>query len=326
VVHLLDDDERRALSRLERAAIARAAIAGALSALIAGTTETLLQPIEEARPLVFWGVLGGVSALAAVLEIAFLSWDALRTAHALANAAGVSWDGHEEREQTLAVLARAALEVANPIESDVGVNPLKETPRWRLVLAGVAYKLKVSATNIVLKLIVRRALGRAAVRTWLHFLSVPVTAAWNAVVCARVLREVRVRVLGPSLVDDVVARLLPEGAPISAGLADAAPRAVAVAIVKSADLHPNLERLLRAVLARCGASPPDIDDTGAFVRARAALTDAERARVTALCRVAIVLDAKIPRRERLLAESIGVSGASLVRDRDRVLHGEPLSL
>jgi hypothetical protein len=286
----------------------------------------LLQPIEDTRPFVFWGVLGGVSALAAVLEIAFLSWDALRTAHALARAAGVSFSEDGEREQTLAVLARAALEVANPIETELGVNPLRETPRWQLLLAGVAYKLKVSATNIVLKLLVRRALGRAAVRTWLHFLSVPVTALWNAVVCARVLREVRVRVLGPSLVDDVVARLLPKGAPISAGLADAAPRAVAVAMVKSADLHPNLERLLRAVLARCGARPADVDDAGSFVRARDALSDDERARVTALCRVAIVLDGRVPRRERLLAESIGVSGASLARDRARVLHGVPLDL
>lgn len=333
LVHLLDEGERAAVRRIERLALLRAATAGALSALAAGLTETAVRPWEDSDPVVFWGAVGGVSALAAVGEIAFLSWDSLRSAHRLSLAAGLVVDEEQERQEALSVLARAALEVPSPPDAVAGVNPLKETQRWRLVLAGLAYKLKVSATNLIFKQLIRRALGRAAVRAWLQFVSVPITAAWNAYVCARVLRELRVRVFGASLASDVVRRLLPGDAPVPPLLAEALLRAVGACVVRSADPHPNLARLFAALERRTGASRPlHLDDAARFLTSLGALAPEQRATAMGLLRAAVVCDGRIARRERqLLEEAARVVGAvhdedALEQERRRVLAGEALAL
>lgn len=333
VVHLLDERERRALRRIERQAIARAGLVGALSAAIAAVAEVLVLEHQESRPLLFWLVVGGASAVAAVLEIAFLSWDALRSVHAMSVAAGVITDERFERQQVLTSLARAALEVPNPPTTAHGLDAYRETSKAVLVAAALVYKLKVSATNVVLKQVVRRALGRAALRSWLvPFVAVPVTALWNAVVSALVLREARVRIFGPSLAHDVVARLLPPDAALSPLLAEALPRAVGACVVRSADAHPNLEQLLDAVVRRCGTLPPTIDDSRAFLALLPRLSPGERDAARRLLRAACVIDGRIARRERvLLAEAAAAVGQSedmrlIEHERSRMLAGEPLAL
>ncbi len=332
-VHLLDDDERAAVRRVERAALARAALAGALSALAAALADAAVQHHEDANPLLYWAVVGGVSAVAAVSEIAFLSWDALRAAHGIRVAAGVALDDDHERTQLVAILVRAALEVPSPPDTVPGVNPLKETSRWRVVAAGLAYKLKVSATNVLFKQLVRRALGRAAVRAWLQFVSIPITAAWNLFTCARVLREVRVRAFGPSLAHDVVARLVPATTTVPPALAESLMRAVGACVVRSADPHPNLARLLHELERRLGAArPANLDDPAAFVCGLSALAPEHAGTVLRLLRAAVVCDGRVARRERaLVAEACAAlhsafDVSALDAERRRVVAGEPLVL
>ena len=96
---------------------------------------------------------------------------------------------------------------------------------------------------------------------------------------------------------------------------------------KSAAL--KLDIAPEALVAVCGAPEGSLDDPASALAA--SLSEPVGYPVLAQAvvpgdRVAIVLDGRVPRRERLLAESIGVSGASLARDRARVLHGVPLDL
>lgn len=309
-VHLLDDHERAALRRLERQTVTRAGLIGALSAGVAAAFEVALLPWED-DPIVYWGALGLVSGLCAVLEIVFLSIDALDAAHAqaaIAGALGDPLDDDSAREETFRVLARAALEIPNPRENPFALDPLKETSRWLLVGAGLVYKLKVSATNIILKQLVRRAMGRAALRaTIVPFVAVPVTAAWNMIVCARVLRELRLRVLGPAAAADVVARLLPTGMTTSAAQQEALVRAVGACVVRSADVHPNLVALMAALMERLGLSalPAEVDASARFLAAHAALPATERAVVVDVLRAAAVIDGRLGRAERALLRDAG---------------------
>jgi hypothetical protein len=310
-VHLLDARERAALRRLERQTIARAGLIGAVSAGIAAVCEVALLPYEH-DPVVFWGVLGVVSGLCAVLELVFLSIDALDAAHAQAAIAGalVERDDDEAREETFRVLARAALEIPNPRENPFALDPLKETSRWLLVAAAIVYKLKVSATNIVLKQLVRRAMGRAALRaTIVPFVAVPVTAAWNMIVCARVLRELRLRVLGPAAAVDVVARVLPAGLTVNAGQQEALVRAVGACVVRSADVHPNLVALMAVLMERLAldALPDEVDASARFLAVLAALPPVERVVVIDVLRAAAVLDGRLGRAERALLRDAGAA-------------------
>jgi hypothetical protein len=329
VVHLVDADERAALKRIERFALMRAAVAGASSALISAVAEVCVQDHETSDPVLYWGVIAAAGGVAAIAEIVFLSWDALRTVHGMSVAAGVLVvDDAAARSRVLTSLARAALEVPNPPTSAFGVNPHREANKLLLVGAAVLYKLKVSATNVFLKQVVRRALGRAAVRSILPFVAIPGTALWDFLVCRVVLREARVRIFGPSLAGDVVDRLLPAGHVVSPALAEALLRAAASCVVRTADLHPNLESLLTALVARVQAPvPAAVDDTAAFLRMLPSLDDADASVVRRFLRAAVVIDGRVARRERALLRDAGAwIDDDIEAERRRVLGGEPLFL
>jgi hypothetical protein len=217
-VHVLNPLERAAMRRVQAGAIGRAVLAGAISGGISAGAEVWASPLlpEGASAfsragLAYWSLLGGATVVASVAEVLFLYWDTLRSVHELARVAGLELFGPDRAASDVALadaLARAALELPNPIDLNVGVNPHRESQKWRLVLASLAYKAKVGVTNFVVKLVVRRLLGRVAVRGVLGalvpFVAVPVTALWNAVVAWLVLREARIRAMGPSAVDELL--------------------------------------------------------------------------------------------------------------------------
>jgi hypothetical protein len=97
-----------------------------------------------------------------------------------------------------AVLARAALEIPNPPRPLFGIDPRREASKARLIAATMFYKAKVGVSNFVLRRLLVRVFGRAGLRSWIPFISVPVTACWDAFVCRRALREARLRAMGPS--------------------------------------------------------------------------------------------------------------------------------
>ncbi|MBI3185413.1 MAG: hypothetical protein HYZ28_25010, partial [Myxococcales bacterium] len=301
-VHYLNPEERAALRWVQRGAIIRACLAGALSTAVAATVEALAQPLlgpdpdaatweQSAR---FWAVVGGATVLAAVLEISFLYWDSLRSVHELARVAGLDLfperDEAGERKAVASALARAALELPNPAHRVFGVNPRREASRWQLLFATLAYKLKVSVSNFLLKAVVRRILGRSAVRAAVvPFVAVPVTAAWNGVVSYLVMREARLRAMGPSAVKELVGIILGEAPTLTPAGRLAAIRAVASAIVRTRDLHPNLMSLLKEVVARCApAAAGEVDDVGEFLRSLAQLKTPERQVALRLLHVATI--------------------------------------
>src|SRR5690606_18839773 len=115
--------------------------------------------------------------------------------------------------------------------------------------------------------------------------AVPITACWNAVVCWLIMREARIRAMGPSasraMMDIVFAA---QGAPLSEKAKTCALSGVASSIVRTQDLHPNLATMFREVVRRLGpAIAPTarlvaddgrgLDDTQAFL-ARLAKLDA----------------------------------------------------
>lgn len=326
-VHLLDDVERAALRRIERNCVIRSGIAGGLSGLAAAAAEAAVVEHQHTNPIFFWSVVGVVAGFAAIAELWFVSWDALRTVHAMSEAAGVYADDTLPRAAILTALARAALEVPNPKTSDLGIDPHKETRKSLLVAAALIYKLKVSATNIVLKFVVRRALARVALRaqTIVPFVAVPVTAAWNAGVTAIVLREARVRIFGPSLARDVVDRLLAQPAPPH--LAEAMLRAVGSCVVRTADLHPNLELLLALLRDKLAMPmPTDVESSRSFLALLPTLTVDERALALRTLRAAAVIDGRVARREKQLLVEANAWSDNVELERKRVVAGEALRL
>lgn len=314
-VHVLNADERETMRRVARGAVVRSAIAGALSGAVAALAEVWAAPLApEGTPLFsmgslsFWLVVGAATAVAAVAEIAYLSWDVLRSTHELARAAGLELFGPNRQrsdEALVDALARAALELPNPVEDARGINARREASRTRLLVASLAYKAKVGVTSFVLKLVLRRVLARVLVRgtlqTLLPFVGVPVTALWNAVVTWWVLREARVRAMGPSACRELVDFIFGDAPSLSDAGRVSAARAVAASIVRTQDLHPNLTALLDQVMHHVRhTGNAELDDVGAFLSGLKTLAPGELKVSLQVLAIACVVDGRFSRREQQL--------------------------
>lgn len=317
-VHVLNERERAELRRIERNAVVRAILVGVLSALVCAFAEIAAHPLlgpEEVpasaeQLLWFWGVFGVAMALVAAAEIVFLYWSSLDAVRELAHAAGLRLHGDEQHDTAVA-LARAALELPTPLDPSFGVDPQQEASRVQLLFASLAYKAKVAISNFVFRAVVRRALGRAATRYLLAFTAIPVNAAWNGIVAWLVIREARIRVLGPSAAEEMLAVVLAANPEPSAACRAVLHKSVGAAVVRKRDMHPNLVGMMR--LLRTHLGPPEagtvLDRPDRFLAALAALQVEEQKTVVRCLTIATVLDGRLAGAERrLLREARAAAG------------------
>jgi hypothetical protein len=319
-IHVLNPVERAGLQRVARGAVLRAALAGIINAIATGLGELYairhFGPLPEHATLAhsasYWGLFGALALVFAIVEIAYLYWDSLRAVRKLSLVAGLELGAEDNREVALA-LARAALELPNPPEPVLGVNPHREASKAQLLLASLIYKLKISVTNFLFKALLQRALGRFATRYVLAFAAIPINAVWNALVCWSVLREARIRVMGPSAALELLDAVLERQPAPSPALVLAMHHAVGSAIVRTRDLHPNHVAMLRAVRQRLGDPAPGIalDDSAAFLKALPELEPEERRAVLRVLAAAAILDGRLARAERrLLAEAYAAANVA----------------
>lgn len=344
-VHFLNPAERAALRKIERGAILRAAVAGAFSTVIAAVTEVLAHPLlgpddQHAtfeQQLRFWSIVGGATVLASILEILYLYWDGLRATHALSRAAGLDLFPNEaDDDAALAgAMARAALELPSPTGRFLGVDPFRESSRFRLVIASIVYKLKISVTNFAVKALVRRMLGRALVKAWLPFVAVPITAGWNAFICWLIMREARIRAMGPSAAFEMLTIAYGSVPPeiLDDPTRRCAVRAVASSIVRTEDMHPNLAAVLRAVVERAPKDLVDGEDLDAprtFLARLVELGATQQRFVLRVLSIASVIDGRLTRAEKtLLREAHDVCAMPMRLDaveglRVAFLRGDPI--
>ncbi len=339
-IHILNATERAGLRRVERGAILRAAAIGAVSALVSALAEVFAEQTHgdashDSR-LRYWLILGSVTLAATVVEIALIYWDTLRSVHALSEVAGLHLFETGEGAVQLPIadaLARAALELPNPVQGPYGIHARKEASRLKYVAASIAYKAKVGVTNFILKLIVRRILSRVAVRSLsgaiLPFVAIPVTAVWNGIVSYRVLREATVRAMGPSAVAEAIAAL----GMVDPHTAEAMLRAVATAIVRTEDWHPNLLALLMEVRGKgMTGSVPQVDDGDRFLHMLPELPRPAQTQCLSVLLLACVVDGRLSGRERRLCrQAFEAAGQTfhahrLELARRRFLRGEGLTV
>ncbi len=323
-LHVLNADERAALRSLQRGAILRAFAIGAAVGTIVALTMLLMADFRSSGAwsdtVIYWSVVAAVGVTAAVGEVAFMYWDSLRTVHRLAHIVGVDVymtdDGEQqdddarERAAVASALARAALELPNPPERLYGVDPQRELSRVRIIIVTMIYKAKISLTNFMIKAVIRRTLGRAGLRTSLSFVGVPVTALWNCAVSWQVMRQARLRVMGPSAAIEYVALVLDREPPLGKRGRVAALRAVGCTIVSTKDMHPNLRALLMHLHKRLAEPVADgFDERALFLDSLGRLDRTEQGLVLRLLCVAAVIDGKVGLRERgLVREALAVCG------------------
>lgn len=328
-VHFLNPDERRALRRVERMAVLRAAGAGAFAATLGASVSIVARPIlgDEPGETTVWQyfeyfVLTLMIAIpVAIVELSFVYWNAIASVHKLAEAAGITLfrpdDDNEDDEDEMfaAILARAALEIPNPPRPLFGIDPRREASKTRLILATVFYKAKVGVSNFILRRVLVRVFGRAGLRSWIPFISVPVTACWDAFVCRRALREARLRAMGPSAAVEIVEHLLQGMTEVTPTLHEILMRAVGAAVVRAADFHPNLVAMVEVLRRRLGERElVGLDESRRALALLPQLPEHEQRIGLQMLAIACAFDGRIRRKEwELLKEAYSSTGRSVPR-------------
>jgi hypothetical protein len=221
---------------------------GALTTFVTIWVEWTYQ--ESMDSMAYYLLYGSVLAVMLVIELAVLYWLGLKTVFSLACLTGhhqaLDDAGLPVDDAVPNILARAALEVPDPVIHYLGIDPSKHMSKSKLFLVAALYKAKVILSSMVVKFLLIRIAGKGEMRNAFNWVGIPVTGLWNAFTLYKVAREARLRLFGHKLAEHIVSKVLTDDmiAHLSPIAREGAVRAVATMMVLAQDYHPNLLILL----------------------------------------------------------------------------------
>lgn len=304
-VHRWPKDELRTIRRLEISAIMLAAFSGMVSGALIGGLEiwlnfTFTDTGESwARWLEYWVIFLVVSVLISAIEILFLYWVVLWRVARISNIAGLRLSDPEVEQVVAIGLSRSALDIPDPRKPFYGVDPYIRVPRWRLIAYAILYRLKIGATSFIVRVLLRRALARAAVRALIPLVAIVIYAIWNAIIIGWIMQASRVRAAGPIAIQELGEQLLAMRPDLDEGVRRLLLEAVAETIIRSANDHPNFVLLLGRLFEDLEIEPGSLDLDWSANRSRIPeLSAREQDLLLNLVKITILLDGR-PRRKQL---------------------------
>ncbi|MFN8353081.1 MAG: hypothetical protein U0Y10_01430 [Spirosomataceae bacterium] len=213
-LHLLNTQEIRSVRQHEKAAIILAAVIGMNGVLLLYLPQ-YWHP--DWFPISHFKVLGFVldisigatiyGVLLSSIEVYLLYILNLYCAHEIAVVTGfIDKDSINDVSKTNTLLD-ISLEKKNKDILRYGIDPYQGLSKQAIFLMGALFSLKAALSNVAVKLLLSRLLGRYAVREVLDLAGIPIFAFWNAVAVRVVLREARVVIMGQNLIERLLQRI-----------------------------------------------------------------------------------------------------------------------
>jgi len=202
-----------ALRRTKLRTLALSALAGALGVLLLHAPRHWFPDVFRwwtvAVPLGAYGfdlplfsTLYGLTL--AVAEIYCLVLLNIRAVHGMARTCGFPSGQDPDRDLHVRSLVNISVEKDARSELRLGLNPWQGYSRTRIAIIFAWNRVKATLSNVVVKMLLRRILGRYAVRLFIDLAGMPVMAAWNAYAAGKVIDDARVRILAPGLIQGSV--------------------------------------------------------------------------------------------------------------------------
>lgn len=221
---------------------------GALTTFVSIWVEWTYQGTMD--PASYYLLYGSSLIIMLVIEMSVLFWLGLKTVYSLA-----CLTGHNRAEKGSClpgddavpnILARAALEVPDPVIHYLGIDPLKHLSKSKLFLVAFLYKAKVVLSGLAVKFLLIRLFGKGEARTAFSWVAIPITGIWDAFTLYKVAHEARLRLFGNKLAEHIVNEMLTEEliAQLSPKAREGSVRAVATMMVLAQNYHPNMLVLL----------------------------------------------------------------------------------
>lgn len=276
---------------------------GALTTFVTIWIEWTYQDVLDSTS--YYLLYGSALVVMLAVEMAVLFWLGLVIVYSLA-----CLTGHNQAENDSClpgddaipnILARAALEVPDPIISYLGIDPLKHLSKSKLLLVGFLYKAKVFLSSLAVKFLLIRFFGKGELRLSFSWVAIPITGFWDAFTLYKVAREARLRLFGNKLAeyivtdiltDEVITRLSPQAR-------EGCVRAVATMMVLAEHYHPNmLVLLLRLCRAFDIDESKEYDNWEDFLTILDEVSETERYFLLDLLCVSAAFDGHLSRLER----------------------------
>jgi hypothetical protein len=198
----------------------------------------------------YYLLYGAVLLMMLAIEMTVLFWLGLKVVYSLACLTGhnqaVKGSCLPGDDAVPNILARAALEVPDPIIHYLGIDPLKHLSKSKLFMVAFLYKAKVILTGLTVKFILIRLFGKGDARFTFSWVAIPITGIWDAFTLYKVAREARLRLFGNKLAEHIISNILTDELIDQLGpkAREGSVRAVATMMVLAQNYHPNMLVLL----------------------------------------------------------------------------------
>lgn len=320
----LASPDLKALKRAKRWIITWAAVAGMISGTLIGGAEWWMrefathnwEAMSLREQLPYWAGYLAAAGVVTALEIGFLYWNALRGVASITRLAGLGYGQTDiqkpDIQLTIHGASRVALEYPSPGSLIYGVDPHAYLHGWKLTFKALLYRLKISLSSFILRLLFRRLLGRLTLRGFLPVLTGPLYAVWNAWIAARIIQEAYLQARGPALVTYLMETLANSDEHTRQLVA----QGVGELIMRIQHPHPNLVLLLARLLDSLPDKPQTIEiDWPTTLHDYAQLTgDSLQTLLTTLTQAALLSGSYRGSRKRFLSEVFAACKTPLLND------------
>lgn len=210
---ILNQEEVQTLKEIRTRTFIKAAIAGALGVIVLYMpyhwfgqtlfpTRTILLPSNP----IYNGTVDleiefiAYSIVLVMIEIWYLTYINIKAVSGIAQVCGHPNPTDENYDHNLQALIAVGLERKHKELKKIGINPYEGLNKIGVVLFQFLLRLKATASNMFFRMVMKRALGRFALRLVLDMLGIPVYAFWNVWGARKVMNEARIRVMAPPLI------------------------------------------------------------------------------------------------------------------------------
>jgi hypothetical protein len=206
----LRQDQLDAVDEITKTSLYKAALAGALAVIICYLPYHLLGNEWFPETQIWIPLLNDyvaveisfqlLSLTVLVLEIGFLSWNNIDTVNKIARACEFPHPNDPFFDLNIQSLIAVGFEKKLKAQKEIGIDPMQGLSKGRLLLFSAFNLAKAALSNFLFKMILRRLLGRFAIRMFVDLAGIPIYAFWNAWAARKVAREAKTRILANPLV------------------------------------------------------------------------------------------------------------------------------
>lgn len=263
---------------------------------------------EVFAPTQYYILLSVLVLVFVMIEMAILYWLGMRAIYTLA-----SLTGHEEESSlpneydVKKMMIRSILDIEEPVFRYLGIDPQKYVSKKWIFVRMALYKVKKLLTRIVLKFLIKKVATRYSFRVGLVWLSIPISAIWDALSIHRTIKDAKIKLFGSQLSKYIAENILSDKIlePYSPTIKEGCIRAISNMMVLSHNNHPNnIILLLRVNKDMTITEEKDYDNLDIFLTYLKEASPKERHLLRSLAGVSAIFDSKLNRKKKEVLKKI----------------------